>query len=96
MALANTREQLLMSVSARCTKYHIQDCLNCNDVECGDNMNPLKSKIQSLREALQWAMGFPKCTCYDPDNRGQEQTCNCGHAANVQKALATLEAAKKI
>lgn len=43
--LKNENEELkaalLLSVEEKCAKYHIQDCLNCLNKDCGDNLNPL-------------------------------------------------------
>lgn len=43
---AELKAALLLSVEEKCAKYHIQDCYNCLNRNCGDNINPLiKEKI---------------------------------------------------
>ena len=46
---------LLLSVEEKCAKYHIQDCVCCLNVECADNLNPLKDAI-----VAQKAQAFDK------------------------------------
>ena len=69
-AEAQARENLLLSPSEVCKRYHNQSCHRCDDFTCGDNQHPAKatntaqaSENARLREALEemrhiiWQMG---------------------------------------
>ena len=42
------QSQLLMSRKDLCQKHNIQMCHDCNDLDCGDNLNPFKAHHHSI------------------------------------------------
>lgn len=42
----------LMSANEKCKRYHIQNCHECNRMECCDNINPLVKRIKELEKAV--------------------------------------------
>ena len=49
---ARLRQMQLMTVEQKCAKYHVQDCANCNNTACGDNMNPVVKQVAELKAAI--------------------------------------------
>jgi len=40
------------STSQTCRRQHIQLCFMCEDIDCCDNMSPLKARFQALEAEL--------------------------------------------